>query len=87
MQNFPGAPNGAQKGLKPLILGQNSPRSGEFFLGPSVGVEFPPLLLHFLEQGGGNSTPAEGPKKNSPLRGEFYFLISKIVIEIVLIGG
>ena len=61
MQNFPGAPNGARKGLKPLMLGLFRREAAKFFWGifaknpeiQSNGRKNPPLLFPILQQGGG----------------------------------
>ena len=62
VQNFPGAPNGARKGLKPLIWGLFRREAAKFFLGifaknpesrPNVRKKTPPLLFPSLQHGGG----------------------------------
>ena len=62
VQNFPGAPNGARKGLKPLIWGLFRREAAKIFWGifaknpeiqPNVRENPPPLLFPLLQQGGG----------------------------------
>ena len=63
MQNFPGAPNGARKDLKQLMLGLFRREAANFFWGifaknpeiQSNGRKNPPLLFPILQQGGGVS--------------------------------
>ena len=62
MQNFPGAPNGARKGLTPLMLGLFRREAANFFLGifaknpeiQSNGRKNPPPLVipDFATRGG-----------------------------------
>jgi hypothetical protein len=61
VQNFPGAPNGARKGLKPLIWGLFRREAAKIFWGifaknpeirPNVRKKNPPLLFPILQQGG-----------------------------------
>ena len=56
MQNFPGAPNGARKGLKPLMLGLFRREAANLFLGIFAKnheiqqiLEKPPLLFPILQ--------------------------------------
>ena len=62
MQNFPGAPNGARKGLKPLMLGLFRREAAKIFWGifaknpeiQSNGRKKPPLVIpDFATRGGG----------------------------------
>ena len=61
MQNFPGAPNGARKNLKQLMLSLFRREAAKFFGGifaknpeiqPNVR-ETPPCYSHFCNKGGG----------------------------------
>ena len=64
MQNFPGAPNGAREGLKPLMLGLFRREAAKIFWGifaknPEIqpNVREPPLVIpNFATRGGGFST-------------------------------
>ena len=62
VQNFPGAPNGARKGLKPLIWGLFRREAAKFFWGifaknpeirPNVRKKTPPLVIPDLATRGG----------------------------------
>ena len=62
VQNFPGAPNGARKGLKPLIWGLFRREAAKIFWGifaknpeirPNVRKKPPPCYSRFCNKGGG----------------------------------
>ena len=61
VQNFPGAPNGARKGLKPLIWGLFRREAAKFFWGifaknpeirPNVRKKTPLVIPDFATRGG-----------------------------------